>query len=145
MIYMQITGNGDWYILRLNKYFWSLVQLITYILKYMVSLFIFICTQILPCILHQRWYNGKESTSQAGDAGLIPGLRRSPGEGNGNPPQYSCLDNFMDRGLWWATVREVSRVGQNWATEHECRHLPCIHVDFVKYSLIPACNREVSF
>ena len=38
------------------------------------------------------------------DAGLIPGLGRSPGEGNGNPLQYSYLENSMDRGAWWATV-----------------------------------------
>ena len=50
---------------------------------------------------------GKESACNAGDtedAGLIPGLRRSPGGGNGNPLQYYCLGNFMDRGVWWATV-----------------------------------------
>ena len=49
---------------------------------------------------------GKESTSNAGDLGdmdLIPGSRRSPGGGHGNPFQYSCLENPMDRGAWWAT------------------------------------------
>ena len=43
-----------------------------------------------------------------GDVGLIPGSRRSPGGGNGKTFQYSCLGNPMDRGAWWATVREVS-------------------------------------
>ena len=43
---------------------------------------------------------GKESICNAGDLGSIPGLERSPGEGNGNPLQYSCLENFMDRGAW---------------------------------------------
>ena len=47
---------------------------------------------------------GKESACNAGDPGSIPGLGRSPGEGNGNPIQYSCLENSMDRGAWWATV-----------------------------------------
>ena len=47
---------------------------------------------------------GKGSTFSAGDPGSIPGLGRSPGEGNGNPLQYSCLENPMDRGAWWATV-----------------------------------------
>ena len=47
---------------------------------------------------------GKESACNAGDPGLIPGLRRSPGEGNGYPLQYSCLENSMDRGAWQATV-----------------------------------------
>ena len=43
---------------------------------------------------------GKESACNAGDPGLIPGLERCPGEGNGNPLQYSCLENPMDRGAW---------------------------------------------
>ena len=46
----------------------------------------------------------KTSACNEGDPGLIPGLRRSPGEGNGNPLQYSCLGNPMDRGAWWVTV-----------------------------------------
>ena len=45
----------------------------------------------------------------AGDAGFIPGLGRSSGVGNGNPLQYSCLENSMDRGAWWATVHEVAK------------------------------------
>ena len=47
----------------------------------------------------------KESTYNAGDEGSVPGSGRSPGEGNGNPFQYSCLENPTDRGAWWATVR----------------------------------------
>ena len=43
------------------------------------------------------------------DSGLIPGLGRSPGAGNGNPLQYSCLENPMDRGAWWATVHGVAK------------------------------------
>ena len=43
------------------------------------------------------------------DIGLTPGLGRSPGEGHGNPLQYSCLENFMDRGAWWATVHGVTK------------------------------------
>ena len=50
----------------------------------------------------------KESACNAGDLGLIPGSGRSPGEGNGNPLQYSCLENPMDRGAWWATVYGVT-------------------------------------
>ena len=61
---------------------------------------------------------GKKSACNAGDLGLIPGLGRSLGEGNGNPFQYSCLENPMDRGAWQSTVYEVSRVGYNWATNH---------------------------
>ena len=52
---------------------------------------------------------GKESACNAGDLGSIPGLRRSPGEGNRNPLQYSCLENSTDRGAWWATVRGVTK------------------------------------
>ena len=47
--------------------------------------------------------------ANAGDSGSVPGLGRSPGEGNGNPLQYSCLGNPIDRGTWWATVYGVSR------------------------------------
>ena len=52
--------------------------------------------------------DGKESTCNAGDTGLIPGSGRSPGEGNGYPLQYSCLGNPTDRGAWRATVHGVS-------------------------------------
>ena len=47
--------------------------------------------------------DGKASACNAGDPGSIPGLGRSPGEGNGNPLQYSCLENSMDGEAWWAT------------------------------------------
>ena len=51
----------------------------------------------------------KESACNAGDLGLIPWLGRSPGEGNDNSLHYSCPDNPMDRGVWWATVRGVTK------------------------------------
>ena len=53
--------------------------------------------------------SGKEPLCNVGDAGLIPELGRSPGEGNGNPLQYSCLGNPMDRGAWQATVHGVTK------------------------------------
>ena len=53
--------------------------------------------------------NGKASACSVGDLGLIPGLGRSPGEGNGNPLQYSCLENPMDGGAWWVTVHGVAK------------------------------------
>ena len=59
----------------------------------------------------------KESTCNAGDPGSSLRLGRSPGEGNGNPLQYSYLENPMDRGAWWATVHGVTRVGHDLATE----------------------------
>ena len=55
---------------------------------------------------------GKESACSAGDPGSILGLGRSPGEGNGNPLQYPCLENLMDRGTWWAAVHGVTK---SWA------------------------------
>ena len=51
--------------------------------------------------------DGKESACSAGELSSIPGSGRSPGEGNGNPLQYSCLENPMDRGIWWVTVHGV--------------------------------------
>ena len=51
----------------------------------------------------------KVSACNAGDLGPIPGSERCPGEGNGNPLQYSCLGNPMDRGAWWATVHGVAK------------------------------------
>ena len=51
----------------------------------------------------------KESACNAEDTGSVPGLGRSPGEGHGNLLQYSCLENPIDRGTWWATVRGVSK------------------------------------
>ena len=57
--------------------------------------------------------DSKESACNTGNPGLIPGSGRSPGEGNGNPFQYSCLENPMDRGAWQASVHG-HRVGHNW-------------------------------
>ena len=51
----------------------------------------------------------KNLLANAGEVGSIPGSRRSPGEGNGNPLQYSCLENSMDRGAWWAIVHGVTK------------------------------------
>jgi len=53
--------------------------------------------------------DGKESACSAGDPGSIPGSRRSLEEGNGYPLKYSCLENFRDRGAWWAAVRAISK------------------------------------
>ena len=53
--------------------------------------------------------DGKASTYNAGDLGSIPGSVRSPREGNGNPLQYSCLENPMDQEAWWATIHGVAK------------------------------------
>ena len=55
----------------------------------------------------------KASACNVGDLGSIPGSGRVPGEGNGNPLEYSCLENPMDGGAWWATVHGVTRVRHN--------------------------------
>ena len=52
----------------------------------------------------------KESACSEGDLGSIPGLGRSPGGGHGNPLQYSCLENLMDRGAWWAAVHGIAEL-----------------------------------
>ena len=59
-----------------------------------------------------RWLIVKKLPANAGDArdrGSVPRWGKSPGEGNGNPLQYSCLENPMDRGAWWATVHGVTK------------------------------------
>ena len=55
------------------------------------------------------WLSGKESACNAGDSGLISGLGGSPGEGNGNPVWYSCLENPMDRRTWQGVVHGVAK------------------------------------
>ena len=57
--------------------------------------------------------NPPASAGETGDIGLIPGSGRCPGEENGNSLQYSCLENPMDRGAWWATVQGLKRIGHN--------------------------------
>ena len=67
------------------------------------------------CLHHKSV--GKESACSAGDLGSIPELGRPPGEGNGNPLQYSYLENPMDGGTWQATIHAVARVGHNLRTK----------------------------
>ena len=62
---------------------------------------------------------GKASACGAGDPGLILGSGRSPEEGNGNSLRYSCLENSMDRGAWWATIH---RVAKNWTQLSDYTH-----------------------
>ena len=66
-----------------------------------------------------RWLNGEESSCQAGDPGLITESGTSPRERNGNPLQYSCLGNPMDRGAWRATVYGVTK-NRTWLSTHAC-------------------------
>ena len=74
-----------------------------------------VCVSVSVCIINLLYMgfpggsNSKESTCNAGDSGSIPGLGRSPGEGNGYLFQYSCLENSMDRGSWRAAFCEVAK------------------------------------
>ena len=63
------------------------------------------------------WLSGKESTCQSRRYRFDPWVRKIPGEGNGNPLQYSCLENPIDRGTWRATVHGFARVGHNLVTK----------------------------
>ena len=69
-----------------------------------------ICSELVRFIGFPHSSVGKESTCNAGDRGSIPGWGRCPGEANGNPLQYSCLENTMDIGAWQATAHGVMRV-----------------------------------
>ena len=67
--------------------------------------------------------DNKESANNERELGLIPGLGRSPGEGNGNSLQYSCLENSLDRGAWRATVHRVAK-SRTWLSKYKHTHLP---------------------
>ena len=62
--------------------------------------------------------DGKESVLNVGDLGSVPGLGRSPGVGNGNPLQYACLGNPMDRAAWWAAVHGVTKESDKTEEQH---------------------------
>ena len=82
-----------------------------------------------------QWLKNKQrSTCHAGDLGSIPGWRRSPGGGNGNPLWYSCLENPMDRGAWWAPVHGGLIVSD--MTEHICTQNVLITSFSVKLTLL---------
>ena len=69
----------------------------------------------------------KNLPAEEGDVGLIPGLGRSPGEGNGNPLQYSCLENPMDRGAWWVYSPRGHRVGHDFPPKQQYVYTELIH------------------
>ena len=76
-----------------------------------IMLYEFVATSTVPDF--PGGSNGKASAYNAGDLGSIPRLGRSPGEGNGNPLQYACLGNSMDRGAWWLQSMGLQRVGHD--------------------------------
>ena len=71
--------------------------------------------------------NPPTNARNAGDLGLAPGSVRSPGERNGNPLQYSCLDNSLDRGAWWVTVHGVSKSRTQLSTQ-SCKFSLCLEI-----------------
>ena len=78
----------------------------------------------------------KVSACSAGDPGSIPGLGKSPGEGNGNPLRYSCLENPMDGGAWWATAHGVAKSWtrlSDFTCPPRCNNPECLHI--TKYIL----------
>ena len=81
-----------------------------------------------------RWLNGKESTCQCCRYGLDPRSRRSPGRGKGNPLQYSCQENSMDRGACWATVCNIAK-SQTWLSNWARTQIHCA----VLWSVTQSC------
>ena len=82
----------------------------------------------------------KNLHANPGDMGLIPESGKSPGEGNGNPLQYSCQGNIMDRRAWWAIVHGVSRVGYDLATEQQQNECSFAILNYAKSSLPVLCK-----
>ena len=72
--------------------------------------------------------NPPASAGDAGDVGSIPGLGRSPGEGNGNPLQYSCVDYPTDRGAWWVIALESQKVRHDLVTKHKHDNIHMLHI-----------------
>ena len=146
VVHLLQSMTPQWHIIIAHSLYWSLLLML----------------HILWVLQNIRWYvsiiigsnrivsgfpggtSGKEPTANAGDvraSGLIPGLGRSPGGEHGNQLQYTCLENPMDRGVWWATVHGVAESWtelSNWVRMHRqngftalkilCaspNHLPC--------------------
>ena len=94
------------------------------------------CVYVCVCLYGFPWWlSGKELPCNTRDSDLIPGLGRSPGGGHGNPLQYSCLENPMDRGAWWA--KSIEGCKESDMTERLSMHIyvcgciymhVCIHV-----------------
>ena len=72
----------------------------------------------------------KNPPANAGDVSSIPGSGRSLGRGNGNPRQYFCLENPIDRGAWWLQSMGSQRVRHNCMTEHECMNIFSLRLNF---------------
>ena len=86
--------------------------------------------------MQETWV--KASACNAGDLGLISGLGRSPGEGNGNPLQYSCLENPMDGGAWWAAVHGVAGSRTRLSDFSFTSHFHALEKEMATYSSVLA-------
>ena len=100
---------------------WHQMQLVA---CYSMIGFWWVCKQLIYYGDFPGGSDGKESACNEGDLGLIPGLGKSPGEGIGFPVQYSCLENAMDRGAWWATVLGASK-SRTWLRDLSTAHHAC--------------------
>ena len=89
----------------------------------LLRLLLFPFFKVMPT-MYSMVKNPGASATASGKAGLIPGLGRYPGEGNGDSLKYSCLENSMDRGAWRAPVHGVTK-SQTWVSNWECMHAPC--------------------
>ena len=86
------------------------------------------------------------------DMGLMPWSGRAPGEGNGNPLQYSCLENSMDKGAWWATVHGVAKSWYGWAHTHSmwlvvvwCYSLSCLRLFVTQWTVAHQAPLSIEF
>ena len=113
-----------------------------------VCLHVCVCVYTCVCVCTDAYSDsdGKESPCSAGDLGSIPGLRRSPGEGNGNPLQYSCLENPMDRGVCRPQSMGSQRVRHNRATNtHTCVYAHacvCTHTFMILFNTANLSSTE---
>ena len=85
------------------------VSLLSLLLPFLFLLLHLIYSLIVFCVAFPGGSDGKESACKAGDESWVPGWGRPPGKGHGNPLQYCCLENPMDREAWWAPVYEVAK------------------------------------
>ena len=104
---------------RWGLYYYT--QFMAEILDWDYEVSVSVCLFVYVYMGLPQWLSGKESTCHAGDGGSIPGSGRSPGGGYGNPLQYSCLGNPMDREAWWATVHGLIQI-QTWLSMQARTH-----------------------
>ena len=85
----------------------------------------------------------KDLPATAGDEGSIPGLGRSPGEGNGYPLQYVCLENSMDRGAWWSMIHGVTKSQTQMSDIHIYKDLLCSTGNSTPYSVMMYMGKDL--